>query len=127
MLTRLASLDGLHVEHTNLELEETSLRWWRCDPARVLDNQLFAVTVGTFLVAIYQITGHEESRTRPDEEGLRHRFAGQLLARVSPGTVSTRCEPIPGRLRPLVDRIIHSRITVSSGGPIGHLEAVATR
>lgn len=113
---------GFHVEHTDSELDETSLRWWRCDPARVLDNELFAVTVATFPVAVYQIVGHNESHTRPDEEAPRHHFVGRLLGRISPGMVATYREPMPGYLRPLVERIMASRIMVSSGGPIGYLE-----
>jgi hypothetical protein len=118
---------GFHVQHTDTELDETSLRWWRCDPARVLDNELFAVTVATFPVAVYHVTGHRESYTRPGEEGPRHNFVGKLLARTSPGMVAAPREPMPGHLRPLVERIMASRITVSSGGPIGYLEPSAAQ
>ncbi|MFR9802576.1 hypothetical protein ACL02T_09775 [Pseudonocardia sp. RS010] len=117
---------GFHVQHTDAELEETSLRWWRCTPDRVMDNELFAVTVATFPVAVYQITGHKESITRPGEDKPRHQFAGELLARISPGMVGTVREPLPGHLRPLVERIMDSRIIVSSGGPIGYLNSADT-
>ena len=113
---------GFHVEHDVAELEETSLRWWRSDPRRVLSNQLFVVTVATFPVAIYQITGHAIPYTRADEDQPRQHYVGNLLARVSPGMISTMCEPMAGELRPLVKQIMDSRITVESGGPIGYLE-----
>lgn len=118
---------GFHVRQTDTELAETSLRWWRCDPARVMDNVLFAVTVATYPVAVYRIIGHNASYTRPDEDTPRQHFAGRLLARISPEMVTTRREPMPGHLRPLVDRIMASRITVSSGGPIGYLEPLTDR
>jgi hypothetical protein len=113
---------GFHVDHTDAELDETSLRWWRCDPARVLHNELFVVTVANFPVAVYRVEGHEESFTRADEDTPRQHYNGQLLARITPGMVARRREPMPGFLRPLVDQILDSRITVNSGGPIGYLE-----
>jgi hypothetical protein len=116
---------GFHVDHTDPELEETSLRWWRSDPARVRDNELFAVTVATFPVAVYLVLGHEASYTREDEDTPRQHYAGRLLARITPGMVVSRREPMPRHLRPLVEQIMSSRITVSSGGPIGYLEPAA--
>lgn len=113
---------GFHVSHTDQELGETSLRWWRSDPARVLDNELLAVTVATFPVAVYRITEHKDSMTRPDEDAPRHHYAGDLLARVTAGMMVTRCDPMPGYLNPLVDQIMASRISVNSGGPVGYLE-----
>lgn len=113
---------GFHVDHTDAELEDASLRWWRSEPGRVLDNELFAVTVATFPVAVYRIFGLEASRTRADEDAQRHHYAGQLLARVTPGMIVRWREPIPGHLRARVDQIMSSRITVASGGPIGYLE-----
>lgn len=113
---------GFHVGHTDTELEETSLRWWRCTPARLLENVLFGVTVATFPVAVYRVTEHAESIIRPDEENPRHHFGGQLLARVSAGMVPTFSGATPGHLRPLVKTIVASRIVVQSGGPIGYLE-----
>lgn len=113
---------GFHVDHTDVELEDASLRWWRSEPGRVVDNELFAVTVATFPVAVYRIFGLEASRTRADEDAQRHHYAGQLLARVTPGMIVSRREPIPGHLRGRVDQIMASRITVASGGPIGYLE-----
>jgi hypothetical protein len=118
---------GFHVDHSDADLAETSLRWWRCDPIRVLDNELFAVTVATFPVAVYRITDHLESLTREDEELPRQHFGGQLLARVSPGMHVSRRRPFPGHLEQLVDTIMASRITVSSGGPIGYLDEAASQ
>jgi hypothetical protein len=118
---------GFHVDHTDAELDETSLRWWRSDPVRVLDNELFAVTVANFPVAVYRISGVEDSYTRSDEDSPRQHYAGQLLARISPAMVASRREPMPGHLRPLVNQIMASRITVASGGPIGYLEPPAAQ
>jgi hypothetical protein len=113
---------GFHVEHTDAELEETSLRWWRCDPARVLHNELFVVTVANFPVAVYRVEARADSYTRPDEDTPRQHYTGRLLARVTPGMAASRREPMRGCLRPLVGQILDSRITVNSGGPIGYLE-----
>lgn len=113
---------GFHIDHTDAELEDASLRWWRSEPDRVVDNELFAVTVATFPVAVYRVLGLEASRIRPDEDAQRHHYAGQLLARVTAGMIVSRRDPEPGHLRGRVDQIMASRITVASGGPIGYLE-----
>lgn len=112
---------GFHVQHTNDELAESSLRWWRCDPERVVDNELFTVTVATFPVAVYRILDKTATIVRPDETSSRHSFAGQLLARVHPGMVMTFPQDTPGHLRLVARQILNSRITVDSGGPIGYL------
>lgn len=115
---------GFHTEHTDDQLKETSLGWWRSDPSRVLDNELFAVTVSTIPVAVYQITGHSDPFVRPGETAPRYQYEGQLLARIHPGMGSpTVRKNTPGHLRKLAEQIMNSRITVSSGGPIGYLEA----
>lgn len=118
---------GFHVDHTDPELEETSLRWWRSDSDRVVNNELFAVTVATFPVAVYRILKLQASETRPDEPTARHHYAGQLLARVTRGMVVGYRDPMPGHLRSLVTQIMASRIVVSSGGPIGYLEPAGGR
>lgn len=114
---------GFHIEHTDLELEETSLRWWRSDPERVVDNELFAVTLGTFPVALYRVTGRLATKLRDDEERPRHRYEGQLLARVHPGMQATFAKDMPGYLRERAAQVMNSRIVVNSGGPIGYLDA----
>ena len=116
---------GFHVEHTNEDLAAASLRWWRSDPYKVLDNELFAVTVATFPVAVYRILDRTDSFTRSDEDSPRHHYAGQLLARVHPGMAATFPQNTPGHLRILAKQIMGSRIVVSSGGPIGYLEPAA--
>ena len=118
---------GFHVDHTDEEVEETSLRWWRSDVGRVLDNQLFVVTLATYPVAVYLVSGLNDTQTRPDEEAPRQHYAGTLLGRMRPGMQSSLIEPMPGHLRPLAKQILASRITVSSGGPIGYLEPMAVR
>ena len=112
---------GFHVEHTNDELAESSLRWWRCDPERVVDNELFTVTVASFPVAVYRILGKSATIVRPDETSSRHGFAGQLLGRVHPSMVMTFPQDSPGDLRLMARQILNGRITVDSGGPIGYL------
>lgn len=112
---------GFHVEHTNEELAESSLRWWRCDPERVVDNELLAVTVATFPVAVYRILGKAATIIRPDETSSRHGFTGQLLGRVHPGMTMTFPQDTPGHLRLMARQVLNSRITVDSGGPIGYL------
>jgi len=113
---------GFHVEHTDEELEAASLRWWRSDPSKVLDNELFVVTVATFPVALYRILGRADSITRNDEDTPRHHYDGQLLARVHPGMSVTYAQDAPGHLRMMARQIMSSRTVVSSGGPIGYLE-----
>jgi hypothetical protein len=114
---------GFDAGHNDDELKATSLRWWRSSPVRILDNELFAVTVSTIPVAVYQITGHAGTLTREDEDTPRHKYSGKLLARVYPGMPRPRVlGTMPGHLRTAVEQIMSSRIKVSSGGPIGYLE-----
>lgn len=113
---------GFHVEHTDDELSDSTLRWWRCDPERVIDNELLAVTIATFPVAVYRILDKSETIMRPDESTSRHSFTGQLLGRVHPNMAPTFPQNTPGHLRALAKQIMSSRITVDSGGPIGYLE-----
>ncbi|MFG1802433.1 hypothetical protein ACGFI4_20025 [Micromonospora carbonacea] len=112
---------GFHVAHTHDELEQTSLRWWRSDPTRILGNVLMAVTLATIPVAVYRITGQIGEKYRDGEDAPRHHYAGQLLARVHPGMHRTYPQSTPGHLRDLAKQIMKSRIAVSSGGPIGYL------
>lgn len=113
---------GFHVEHTDAELSDSSLRWWRSDPARVKDNVLFAVTVATFPVAVYEIKGTVESFQRDGEAWQRHHYAGKLIARVHPRMVPTYRPDARGDLGELARHIMTSTIAVDSGGPIGYLE-----
>ncbi|HEY3549219.1 MAG TPA: hypothetical protein VGK17_24345 [Propionicimonas sp.] len=55
-------------------LEETSLRWWRSDLAKVIANRLFVVTLGTYPVAPYDIAGLEDTQVRQGETQPRHRY-----------------------------------------------------
>ena len=116
---------GFHVEHSDQELDESTLRWWRCDPARVLDNELLVVTIATYPVAVYRILDRADTIVRPDESTPRHGFTGQLLARVQLGMSVTFAQDAPGHLRMPARQIMNSRITVDSGGPIGYLEVGA--
>lgn len=118
---------GFHVEYSDADLEAASLRWWRSDPAKVLDNELFVVTVATFPVAVYRILARTASVTPADEDMPRHHYAGQLLARVHRGMSVTYPQDTPGHLGPMARRIMSSRIVVSSGGPIGYLEPGTAR
>ncbi len=113
---------GFHVDHTDEDLEAASLRWWRSDPVKVVDNELFVVTVATFPVAVYRILERADSVTRPDEDVPRHHYAGQLLARIRPGMAVAYPQNTPGHLRLMAQQIMNSRIVVTSGGPIGYLE-----
>jgi hypothetical protein len=112
---------GFHAEHTDAELEETSLRWWKSDPGRVLDNELFVVTVSTFPVAVYRIVGHVASRVREGEVEFHHHYAGQLLARVHPDLAPVFSPATPAPLHRLARQVMDSRIVVASGGRIGYL------
>lgn len=126
---------GFHLADDDDTLATTSLRWWRGDPGRIVDNTLFAVTVGTVPVAVYEITALEDSQRFSD--GIRHRFSGTLLARLVPradvniGTglsclvedefaaVARVHRDHP--LHALAAHIMSTRVAVISGGPIGYL------
>ena len=113
---------GFHTTLSNGELEATSLRWWRSTVETVLGNELFAVTVATFPVALYRITGHLGSFTREGEKHQRHHYEGQLLARVHPGMKVRLEADIPEHLKTPTRQVMESRIVVNSGGPIGYLK-----
>jgi len=115
---------GFDIALTDAELEETSLRWWRSDPEVVLDNEVFTVTVATVPVAVYRITAHVGSYTRPDENRPRHHYAGQLLGRLRADLEPDMRQDTPGHLRVLARQILTSRIRTSSGGPIAYLGGV---
>lgn len=104
------------------DLEDATLRWWRSDPERVLDNQLFTVTVATIPGAVFDIGGVAPHPIRRDgEEHLRYHYYGRLLARLSDGLVVRYSPGIPGHLRALAGEIMASRIHAPSGGPIAYL------
>lgn len=107
---------GFHTTMSTHELIETSLRWWRCDPDRVVDNELFAVTVATIPIAVFLITRHLNQRTS-GVRTVRHHFDGDLLARRTPDGDTTA----PAALHERVTTIMSSRIYTTSGGPIGYL------
>lgn len=117
---------GFHADHTDTELEETSLRWWRSDPVRVLDNELFVVTISTFPVAVYRIVDCLASRVRDGEVESHHHYAGQLLARVYPDMALVFPRATPAHLHSLAQQIMRSRIAVASGGRIGYLGTSTT-
>jgi hypothetical protein len=117
---------GFHVDHTDHELMDSSLRWWRSDPERVVDNTLFAVTVATFPVAVYAITMRMDSFQRAGEPWMRYHYSGDLLARAHSRMVVTYRPHTRSRLSELARQIMTSTISVASGGPIGYLEPVAS-
>ena len=101
--------------------DAANLRWWRSDPARVLDNQLFAVTVATFPGVVYDLGATTGSIQRPGEDFLRYRYSGRALAWLSDGLVVHYAPGIPGHLRTRAAEIMASRIHAPSGGPIAYL------
>jgi hypothetical protein len=113
---------GFDVAMSDAELEAASLRLWRCKPIRVMNNELFVVTIAEFPVALYLLGAHVGSYRVGDEEFDRHHFVGDLLARLdSDLKVDTR--PSPAMSESDIRTIMGSRIRTSSGGPIGYLEA----
>lgn len=114
---------GFHVDHTDVELEDSSLRWWRCDPGRIVANQLYVVTVATYPVALYEITGHSKTVVLPGETSPRHGFSGRLLARIRPGLTLHVTAGLDANLHAAAHQIMTSRVIVQSGGPIGYLTA----
>lgn len=117
---------GFSTEHSDIELEQTSLRWWRSDPDRLIDNELFAVTIASVPVAVYKIDGVEDKRVRRGEDRPRYHYRGILLHRSHPGMSDLPLSPaVPVRYQDQVCQIMSSRIKVVSGGPIGYLGAPA--
>lgn len=102
---------------TDQEAEDGNLRWWRCEPERVLRSGLFLVTISTIPLALYEVTNCLTPDSAP-----RHHFAGNLIARhvgeqgtwraASQPTVITADE---------VNTIMSSRVYTRSGGPIAYL------
>ena len=99
-----------------------SLRWWRADVDAVLDNELFAVTLGTVPVAAFAIRDVVGRHQRADEAWHRHSFSGRLLSRMTRGLVVKHAQDTPGHLKAPVRQIMSSTIAVRSGGPVGYLE-----
>lgn len=113
---------GFSTEHTDWEMEQTSLRWWRSDPRRVIDNELFAVTIASVPVAVYKIDGVEAELVRRGEDRPRFHYRGTLLHRSHPGMSDLQLSPaVPVQYQDQVRQIMSSRIKVVSGGPIGYL------
>ncbi|KRE28265.1 hypothetical protein [Agromyces sp. Soil535] len=114
---------GFDVGFTDEVLAAASLRWWRCNPERVVDNGLFAVTVATFPVALFMLGADAHAGTiQLDNEGFeRHHFEGLLLARVGPGMVTRFSPDLPDWLAVPAEQVMSSTIEVSAGGPVGYL------
>ncbi|WP_188830547.1 hypothetical protein [Nocardia camponoti] len=110
---------GFSVGFSDAVLAAAALRWWRCDPERVLDNELFAVTVATIPVAVYAISALGDPYQEQGDVETRHRFTGDLLARWG----EPLTPDIDPRLKERTEQIMSSRISVSSGGPIAYLNA----
>lgn len=120
--TDTRTLVGFHADHTDAELLDSSLRWWRADALRVLDNLLFTVSVATIPVAVYAAHALAGTHQRPGEKWLRHHFDGTLLARMHRGQTVTYAQNTPAGLRALVQTIMTTRVSASSGGPLAYLE-----
>lgn len=113
---------GFDITMTEAELEDASLRWWRCKPERVVNNELFAVTIAEYPVALYLLHEHVASNRYGDEKFDRHHFAGVLLARID-RNLELAVAPSSAVSESDIRSIMASRIRASSGGPIGYLEA----
>lgn len=59
---------GYHVDMTDEQLAAASLGYWRSDPDKVVGNELFAVTVASFPVAVFRITEKVKTMTRDSED-----------------------------------------------------------
>lgn len=114
---------GFHVEMSDDEVSRASLRYWRSDPEKVLDNVLFAVTVATFPVAVFQITEHVDTIVREDEKKARprHGYGGVLLARRGRGGQIVSNDGTSADLIERALQVMGSRVIADSGGPIAYL------
>ncbi|WP_206492378.1 hypothetical protein [Rhodococcus sp. KRD162] len=110
---------GFHTSMENEEICDTSLRWWRCDPARVVDNKLLVVTIATIPVAALLVTAHI-AQAPSGKRTVRHRFDGRLLARLQADGRVVQVSEVADLGRRVRD-LMHSRIITISGGPIGYL------
>lgn len=132
---------GVHTTFDNSYLASTCLRWWRGDPDRILACNFLVVTTGRIPCAIFEVDGLVDSQGSGTDR--RHHFAGRLLARVKataaiePG--DTRMNDLDGfhgeddcfvstadgRADPATlnhcRKILQSRVTSNSGGPIAYL------
>lgn len=120
--TDTRALVGFHVDHSDAELLDSSLRWWRADALRVLDNVLFTVTVATIPVAVYALRALAGTHQRPGEKWLRYHFDGTLLARMHRGQAISYAENTSADLRVLAQTIMSTRVSANSGGPLAYLE-----
>lgn len=120
--TDTRALVGFHVDHSDTELIDSSLRWWRADAGRVLENVLFTVTVATIPVGVYALHALAGTHQRPGEKWLRYHFNGTLLARMHRGQTISYAENTSADLRALARTIMSSRVSASSGGPLAYLE-----
>lgn len=121
--------EGFHTQMTDLEVSAACLRWWRSDPARVCDNQLFVVTIATFPVAVFTVNRDLDAADPlpqtirvPHETFDRHRYNGVMHARIK-GDGSVYVDPgLPDELDRPVRQIMRKRINTTSGGPIAYLD-----
>lgn len=115
---------GFHVDFSDEELADASLKWWRGNVEGISNNRLFAVTIAGFPMAVYQIVGCIGSITREGERRPRYAFAGQLLARVGPNSPTIHFPQNANQFYfSRARQIMESRVITSSGGPIGYLSA----
>ncbi len=120
--TETRTVAGFDTHYNDADVACANLRWWRADADRVLDNVLFAVTLGTVPVAVFAVDGRLASFRVAGESFERHSFSARLLARIQPGLVVKHWPGTPGHLQTRVRQIMDSTIKVDSGGPIGYLE-----
>ena len=114
---------GFHAEHSDRELDETTLRWWRSDPRRVIDNELFACTVSGFVMAVYLITDLAATLVTTARQASHHHYLGQLLGRVHAADPAGRTTgAVPERLRARVELLLRSRVAIRAGNSIAYAE-----
>lgn len=124
---------GFHTTMTDDELDAASLRWWRCDPQRVVANGLLVVVVATIPVAVYRVGVGSDIDYLLEPESGRAAFTGRLLARWgdTPEQIVARCRPIPSSpmtaaqqpLAAVAATIMGARVHTESGGPVAYLTA----
>ena len=112
---------GVHVDMTDDELEAACLRWWRSDSKRVLELELFIVTMSTIPFAAYLVDGVVTTQQRLGEAGERVHYSGRLIGRIDANGQWRTLTEDPDWAREALARLAHGRIKVSSGGPIAYL------
>lgn len=115
-------LTGYHVDYEDESVLGASRKWFVAPVEQVLAGGHLLVSVSTFVVALLQVTGLQDTVDVLTDRGTtvrRNAFAGRLLARVDDLVAGTlrHVEDVPGALEPLLPLLGH-RLVSPPGAPL---------